>query len=307
MMTNTNPKSYHFILFALLLTLLAACSDDKKDELLTVDKIEFSSNSIKACVHNEVKEPEKTKVTDVTKLLCSYGRYSDTSDLAQFENLEYITFADSKGEHLDLSGVSHVENLRFERITYDSLGFSTGEFLTQKLVMEDVYGLKQLNLNPLSQLTNIRIIGSSLEALEIDQLNVLFVLFIQHSNLISLDISQNFNLKELWLGGAGNIQSLDTRNLSHLNLLSVTSLPLIEVMLDNVALKTMALNYTQVKSIDLTLVPNLKILNLKYNQLENIDLSYNFDLNTVYLEENPFTDATVDYLDSIDWIEKLVY
>lgn len=103
----------------------------------------------------------------------------------------------------------------------------------------------------------------------------------------SINLSQNINLKYVYLGNS--LQSLDVSNLT--NLLELTVAGDIETidLSNNPALKRLSITGNKIEQIDLSTNLLLEELNLQTNQLINIDLSNNVNLERLNLKNNLIT------------------
>lgn len=97
------------------------------------------------------------------------------------------------------------------------------------------------------------------------------------------------------------VQQLTALTCSNQNIISVTGIEQLD------ALNTINLNHNRITAVDLSGNSQLVNLTLDNNQLITINFTDNEMLTNVSLIENPFSQATLDYLATSTWVEKLNY
>jgi len=129
--------------------------------------------------------------------------------------------------------------------------------------------------------------GSEIDsAVGIEQLTALTFLILAFNQLTEIDVSQNTALMYLMVD-LNQLTEIDVSKNTALTHLSLGGNELTEIYVDK----------------------NLALLDLRLrdNQLIQIDVSQNTALTYLDLQDNPLTQDTIDYLDSIDWIDYIIY
>ena len=306
------------MIVALIAGLLACSSEQKEDENLIAD-IDFVDKSVESCIKARAEIEGFTKTEELTEVLCKGGDgYSSFEDLNHFPNLDGIALHSLEVGELDFDNIHYLEELI---IVSSELLTSISLNNLPKLKLLDLrnsHKVAELNLNSLPELEVLSIRDSvlatlnlgdiqSLKSLSIGTFGTDAFLFGLYPSIEHLDLTANQNLEEIEITYT-KLTSVMLEGLESLSKLTIYSSQLEQIdLINHPNLKEIMLFDNRLSRIDLDGMPELVNLQLSTNSLESIKLDLNEKLNTVDLRENPLSPKTIEYLDSVDWIEDLRY
>ncbi|WP_285163324.1 leucine-rich repeat domain-containing protein [Shewanella goraebulensis] len=265
-----------FMIFA-----LAACNDS--DELNELDSIRFESATVQNCFDVLRDRSGWENLSDIQTFSCS-GDDLDAKgieEMAIFTSLKELDISSSGAKDIDLSSFSTLEKIKLTfNLSLSSLHLSENHSLTEVSLWNNAE--VQLDVANLVSLKTIDAVSNNMSYLNIYNTPQLESLNVMDNNLSTIDISDNHNLRTL---------HLDMNEFSHINLQ------------ENINLETLTIGLNAIQSIDLTQNTQLKTFDAGICQLTTINLNANRLLESVRLDNNPFDQATLDYLSAIDWID----
>lgn len=194
------------------------------EEIATIDRFEMNANSLSSTI----------------------GAPTDFTGIELFTELTDINLAGTTGVKIMSPSIDLSNNTQLQ-----SINISNADALATLILPET------------ETLTNVRVTGSVLKALDVTHNPNLETLYIQKNQLGEIDLSQNTALKSLYIQG-GNIAEID---LSH-----------------NTALESLNLDNLKLSAVDITPLKQLQTL-VVYNMIDipAIDLTQNPALVTVQL------------------------
>ncbi|MDN3652248.1 hypothetical protein QWY77_05680 [Thalassotalea ponticola] len=267
-----------------LIVALVGCDGDSKPEILAHN---YADEAAKKCITSLYEEGEVENFEDITSFYC-IGNILSTEDFAMLTNLKELALSpesDSPYEfYFDGSFMPQVEYLSILSHDLKSLNLSSNESL-KELRLHGVTGLVELITDNNSSLKNLKIYQSSISKVDLSQNVNLSTFEAEYHNL------DNINLN--------NHAELETVTVSHGNLETLT--------IDAPKLKRLKLDSNNIETIDTSLSPLLEYLVLASNKINTVNVDANQNLRTLSLEDNPLSDETISYLNSIEWIGNLTY
>lgn len=296
-----------------LAILLAGCSLDSEDSDL-LKNLNFSSESVAACVSKSADTRGYKSVLDVQVLSCSEhdGVFDQSalndlniftnlttlrlgwgSSLVQFNGKAFPFLSEFRCDdcgiyNLDLSQNEELSSLEIWGNRYlENLDFSHNPKLSQ-LKLSDVFVLN-LILGQQNDLTEIYLDGNALHDafinLDLTEATALERVEMRNIGIDYLDLSQNINLSNLLVSGR-YLENIDM-NTNKLRELSIT----------NSAISTFDIS----EFIELTTVV------LYGNQIAYMNLDYNEKLELVNFGNNPLSTDMIEYLESLTWVDRVLF
>ncbi|GAA5189244.1 hypothetical protein [Ferrimonas gelatinilytica] len=259
------------------LLVLTGCEGGDSDELAG---IEFASPALQQCFDDIRTDYGLTELSDYIMLHCQ--GYPVTS-LGGIEALPYLESVAFDSEHLE------------------TLAFNDNPGIWQVLLTTP--NLTQLDLSGLPDLANLIVSGSTpLTSLDLSDNPLLSRVWVAKTGLTTLDLFQHAELTELvveknpalttlTLGQSPELAGLwgSENALTHL---ALSGLPKLEIL---------SVSFNQLTELDVAANTELEALLASFNQLQTINLDSNAQLQMLTLLENPLSDETRAYLDSLGW------
>ncbi|WP_153916181.1 hypothetical protein [Shewanella sp. TC10] len=264
---------------------LGACNDS--DELNELDSIKFESATVQNCFDVLRDRNGWGNLADIQTFSCSGGDLDaeGIEEMAIFTSLKELDISSSGAKDIDLSSFSTLEKIRLTfNLSLSSLHLSENHSLTEVSLWNNAE--LQLDAANLVNLKTIEAVSNNISYLNIYNTPQLEFLNVMDNNLSIIDVSNNHNLRTL---------HLDMNDFSSINLQ------------ENINLENLSIGLNEIQSIDLTHNTQLKTFDAAISQLTTINLDANRLLESVRLNNNPFDQATLDYLSAIDWIDNLIF
>ena len=273
--------------------------------------------------NNELTSLDISKNTKLTYLLIHRNELTSL-DTSENTELTELSIYDNKLTNLDVSKSIKLNKLDISLNDLTSIDVSKNTNLTSlnisinKLTSIDVSkntNLTYLNtsgnlLTNLDVSNNINLIylessktlltdldvskNTKLEYLDVsDNRIILFDEDHSGNGIISLDVSNNINLKELYASG-NQLTNLDVSKNTNLTSLVVSKNQLTSLDVGkNTNLKVLEVNQNQLTSLDVSKNPNLEVLYISQNQLTNLDISKNIKLSKLSVSDNQLTNLDI--------------
>ncbi|QDP00667.1 hypothetical protein [Thalassotalea sp. PS06] len=297
--------------------LLWGCGESEKE--LLIKDVSFSSYTIETCIKERAEIEGFTKVEEMTEVLCKGSGldFGNFEDFNQFPNLTGVALHSIETTNVEIADNLYIEELWV--VSAENLStFRASNSPNLKIIkFLNSNNLSHVALEQLPNMSDLSIRDARIEVLDIAAIDSLEYLEVATDaatanirNVTSpidyIDLTTHVNLKELNL----SYISLETLlldgldNLTHLFVVG-TDLQFVDLNLKN--LERLELISNKLEAIDLSLVPNIEYLNLAENNLTNINLDMNTKLEYARLIANPLSDQTIAYLNTIDWIEELIF
>ena len=305
-----------YIYILVLIFLLMGCEDSNKVKL--IQNVMFTNPSIETCIKKRAELIGLTKVEELTEVLCKGGDdYSNLEDFNHFPNLTGVALHSIEAHEVNLDNILFIEEFLVISSEHIRTFTATNSPNLKLIGIENSHRVREILLNELPHLTDLSVRDSVIDVLDIAQIESLeylsvgtyaidAFLFDLISPIKHLDLTPNKNLKEVKLSHT-MLDTLLLEGLDSLNKLTVNGSELETLNLDLNNLEELTLLSNKISAIDLSYVPNITRLILNENSLTDIDLDLNTKLEYVRLGDNPLSDATIEYLNGIDWIDDLKY
>lgn len=281
------------ILFFCIYGYNSSCDDpvdniDKENTLLppakTIEEVEFSHPAMKKCLLNRAEAFGWKSVDEVTSFACSRNGIDTLKGLDELYNLEDF-------------------NLSYTALTEIDLKFNPK--LKQVIIMYNPY-LKKVNLSRNLQLTRVFVNYNAVTEIDVSNLkNIIEANFT--TNLLETVKFDDTSIYHISLGG-NPIRNLNLSNAISIKDLRLQGCPLESLNVSNLHdLESLFIDETGLKRIDISNNRELTSFSASGNKITNIRFDNNPNLIGVSLLKNPLDDVTIEYLSSINWIEKLKY
>lgn len=264
-------------------------------------------------------------ITGITDFALPQGNVIvDLTGIEDFESLQNLVVHGSYLQILNLSSNSNLKSLKYlggNQIASLDLATNTN------LEILEIYGIYSLNIN-ISGCANLKRLGSYAPLIGLNvqnNINLEFLYLTEFPNA-SIDLSQNSNLSELYIGYFVNVNNYsntiilpNNSNLKKIALsgtsnafLNVSGCPLLELLSisapleyidlsNNSNLKNLTLGYTLLTELDVSNQPLLETLGCVYSSLSFLDVSNNPLLRglncshnlieSLYVGENPLLEV----------------
>ena len=267
---------------------------------LRVADILFEDENFSSCVNEYALTESKIRAKEITNLSCrdkgivSVNGIESLSELRKIglilNEIEVIYLEDnSKLSYINLEGnkITSFHGLKLENLTFldltnnplTSLNIeNSAELSTLKLYKVNLQNFDFNAFINLNELNYYIPVANDISTIDLSQLSELRVLTISGTQISTIDLSANLNLIKLQLSG----NKLEEIDLSAL------------IYLDDVRLSS-----NQLTKVDLSANTQLTWANLGYNFIENISIDNNTKLSQLYIQSNPLTQETKNYLNSL--------
>jgi len=259
------------------------------------------------CHRQGITDATGIEVLTQLKTLDFYGNELTSIDVSQNTLLTSLTLASNKLTDID---VSHNTALTFLELKFNkeisSLDVSNNtQLLTLSLTLNK---LTTIDVSNNTLLVNLNVAYNQLTSIDVTNNTDLQILELSYDNQItSIDVTNNTELKVLTLHN-NQISSIDISKLPLLEELHLAGNQLTSLDVSNNPNLTILRAWSNaITAIDTSNNPELTALSLAENQLTSVDFSNNSLLSYVSLTTNLFSQETIDYLNTIDWIETLLF
>lgn len=267
---------------------------------LRVADILFEDDNFSACVNEYALAENKIRAKEITNLSCrdkgivSINGIESLSELTEIglilNEIEVINLEDnSKLLYIYLEGnkITSFDGLKLENLTYldltDNPLISLNIENSTKLRTLKLYkvSLQNFNFNAFINLNELNYyisVANDISTIDLSGLSELTRLTISGTQIRTIYLSSNQNLRALQLSG-NKLEEIDLSALIHLD--------------------DIRLSLNQLTEVDLSANTQLTWAILSYNLIEDISLDNNTKLSQLYIQSNPLTQETKNYLNSL--------
>lgn len=214
--------------------------------------------------------------------------------------VQKLQFPIPNGNNNDL--YTSIPDQNFEQFLIDK-GYDSENIINGKVLTDDIKNITQLHIGIVDNiidltgiegfaaLTHLYFQDNPLQSLNITQNTNLEILSLSHTEITSINTSNNVNLTEIYIFDTGNsLTSLDVSNNVNLTSLFVSDAQFSSLDIsNNINLTALSIKETQLATIDVSNNIKLTELNLSSNQLTAIDITKLVDLEDLDLKENKIT------------------
>ncbi|QDP01450.1 hypothetical protein [Thalassotalea sp. PS06] len=293
--------------------LLLGCNDGNDSE--SIDSISFSSMALSECVSQSASYNDYEKIGEVEVLSC---RSTDSGlldqnaleEMSQFYNLKTLHLG-YMGSQVDFDGslFPNLQTFRCDDCGIQTMDLSQNPELTSFEIWTNRY-LNELDFSHNPNLTKLNLAGVSIIDLDLGSQEFLQEAYLVGRNpyrdLRFLDFSEATALEKLDMLFIG-ADYLDLSNNKALSWLDIRNSNLESIVIGSQVLQRYAVMDSYLYSVDVEAFPELRSLVLYGNQIGYINLDQNPNLELVNLEKNPLSTEMLSYLQSISWVDRIVY
>lgn len=199
-----------------------------------------------------------------------------------FTGLEYLNINENylEGDELDLSNNTKLIKLYLNDNYYTRLNVTNCTALVELSAENNSF--QQIDLSTLTELKNLNLYGCSLTSIDVSNCTKLEILNINYNSYIeSINLLNNPELKDF---DAGNC-----------NLTSIS-------FLNNKKITRIELHTNQLKTLDVSMCPDLQRLSCGKNQLTALDVSKNTKLTNLQFARNSITSIDLSMLTELYYL-----
>lgn len=292
--------------------LLTGCASDSEDSDL-LKNLNFSSESVAACVNKSADTRGYKSILDVQVLSCSEhdGVFDQASlnELNIFTNLTTLRLGwGSTLVEFDGQAFPFLREFRCDDCGIYNLDISQNQELQSFEIWGNQY-LENLDLSNNSKLTQLNLSDVSVLNLTLGQHSNLTEIYLvgnySHDAFINLDLTEATALERVEMRYIGT----DYLNLSqNINLteLIVSGIYLENVDMNTSKLKELSITNSAISAFDISEFIELKAIIFYGNNIGYVNLDYNSKLELANFENNPLSIEMVDYLESLTWIDRVL-
>lgn len=267
---------------------------------LRVADISFEDGNFSACVNEYALAENKIRAKEITHLSCRDKGIISVNGIESLSELTEIGLILNEIKVINLE-----ENSKLSSIYLEGNNITSFEGLKlENLTLLDLTNnpLTSLNIENSTQLRTLKLYKVSLQNFNFNafiNLNELNYYISVANDISTIDLSGLSNLTRLTISGT-QIRTIDLSANQNLRTLQLSGNKLEEINLSAlIYLDDVRLSSNQLTEVDLSANTQLTWAILGYNFIEEISLDNNTKLSQLYIQSNPLTQETKNYLNSL--------
>jgi len=292
---------------------LSGCVLDSEDTDL-LKNLNFSSESIAACVSKSADAKGYNSVLDVQVLSCGedVGVFDQAAlnELNIFTNLTTLRLGWSSSlVEFDGKAFPFLTEFRCDDCGIFSLDISQNPELKSLEIWGNKY-LENLDFSNNPKLSKLQLSDVSILNLILGQQNNLTEIYLvgnySHETFINLDFTEATALERVEMRYIG-ANYLDLSQNINLTYLLVSGIYIEDIDMNTSKLRELSITNSAIVTFDISEFTELVAVVLYGNNIVNVNLDYNQKLELANFENNPLSTDMIEYLESLTRIDRVVF
>jgi len=299
---------YLIIIFTAFVVSSCTPEENNSQQTKELQSLGINDEGLLQCIVNQATENNISEITTIQNLECRDIEITSLDGLNSLNNLTSILLDENKIEKIDFTNFPTLKSIKiFNQYNLSSINIENSSTINSVDISNVVIDFFwAINLNELENTTNINIRDSildevSLHNTDLSKLNIIHSyldrLAIKDSLLDTLDMNIiDSDIRTLKLDNIQPIDEIYFQDDSNYGLTIISF-----KNMDN--LKRILLPVKNIEGVSLNNLPEIESIILFGNNIKSFVLGNNVLPNVISLEDNPLSDTTIDYLDSLANIE----